>query len=67
MAIPATKTDLRIKINEIKLNIRMWPAVMFANKRIIKAMGLVNSPIISTGIMSGYNHHGTWGVNTCPQ
>src|SRR6478609_5591057 len=40
---------------------------MFANKRIINAKGLVNKPIISTGIINGYNHFGTCGVNTCPQ
>ena len=41
------------KIKEIKLNIIMCPAVMFANSLIIKANGFVNIPTISIGIMIG--------------
>ena len=67
IAKPATKTDFKIKINEIKLKIKIWPAVMFANNRMVKAIGLVNIPIISTGIISGYNHQGTCGLKICPQ
>jgi hypothetical protein len=63
-ATPATRTLFIIKINEIKLKTRMCPAVMLANKRIINAIGFVNKPMISTGIIKGYNHHGTCGVNT---
>ena len=55
----AITKDLKINIKEIKLNTKMCPAVMFANKRIIKATGLVNIPKISTGINNGYNHQGT--------
>ena len=61
---PATANDLNMKIKHTKLKTRMCPAVMFANKRIIKAKGLVNKPIISTGIINGYNQVGTCGVNT---
>src|SRR6478735_5346725 len=60
----ATAIDLKMKIKQTKLNTKMWPAVMFANKRIIKANGLVNKPMISTGIINGYNQSGTCGVNT---
>ena len=38
-AIAEAKTVLNMKIKQIKLNTRMWPAVMFANKRIIKEIG----------------------------
>ena len=39
----------------------MWPAVMFANKRIIKANGLVKIPTISMGIIMGIKANGTPG------
>jgi hypothetical protein len=46
----------------------MCPAVMFANKRIIKAKGFDIIPINSTGIIIGLNHQGTPGVaKTCFQ
>ena len=45
----------------------MCPAVIFANKRTIKANGLVNIPIISTGHMIKYNGVGTGGAKMCPQ
>ena len=56
----------KININDIKLNITMWPAVMLANKRIIKAMGFENMDTISTGIMMMNNHHGL-GTKMCFQ
>ena len=59
--MPATANDLNINIKQTKLKIKMWPAVMLANKRIINAKGLVNKPIISTGIIKGHNHFGTCG------
>ena len=39
----AIKIDLNTKINEIKLNMMMCPAVMLANKRIINAKGIVKT------------------------
>ena len=60
-------TDLKIKINDIKLNTIMCPAVMFANKRIIKAKGLEIIPIISTTHIIGNNQKGTSGLKMCPQ
>ena len=39
---------------------------MFANRRIIKAIGLVNMPTISTGINIKNNHHGL-GIKICFQ
>ena len=56
-----------MKIKQIKLNTIIWPAVMFANKRTINANGFDNTPIISTGIIIGYNHHGTSGKKMCFQ
>src|SRR5690606_34175563 len=64
---PATALTLKINGKHNKDNTKMWPAVMFANKRIINAKGLVNTPIISTGIISGFNHQGTGGLKICPQ
>ena len=50
------------------LSMMMCPAVMLANKRIIKAKGLVKIPINSTGIIIGSNAIGTPGVaNICFQ
>jgi hypothetical protein len=61
-------TVLNIKINEIKLKMIMCPAVMFANKRINRAIGFARIPISSTGIIIGNNQKGTPGVaNTCFQ
>ena len=53
---------LKIKINDTKLNTIMCPAVMLANKRIIKAKGLENIPMISTTHMMGNNQKGTSGL-----
>lgn len=39
----------------------MWPAVMFANKRINSAAGLINIPANSIGIRIGYKATGTPG------
>ena len=55
-------SDLFMKIIEISDNTMMCPAVMFANKRIIKAKGLVKIPTNSIGIIMGNKAHGTPGV-----
>ena len=43
----------RVNINPINARITICPAVMFANKRIHKAKGFVNSPRNSTIIIIG--------------
>ena len=43
------------KIKDIKLNIIICPAVIFANSLIINANGFVNTPKISMGIIMGNN------------
>ena len=53
---------LNIKINETKLNTIICPAVILANKRIIKANGLEKIPIISTTHIIGNNQKGTSGL-----
>ena len=59
---PAHAADLFKKIIENKAKMMMCPAVIFANKRIIKAKGLVKIPTISIGIMIGSKAFGTPGV-----
>ena len=54
-----TNTELNTKIKPISASTKMWPAVIFANKRIANAIGLVKIPMISTGTNTIYNHHGT--------
>ena len=64
----AKNTDLKINISETRLIIIICPAVILAKSLIIRAKGLVNKPIISTGIMIGDSHLGTPGVlKICPQ
>ena len=58
----ATATVLNIKIKDIKANTIMWPAVMFANKRIIKEIGFTNTPINSMGIKNIFIGTGTPGI-----
>ena len=58
----ATASESNIKIRQIRLNTIICPAVMFANKRIIRANGFEISPIISTGIIIGRSQKGTPGV-----
>ena len=58
----AKNTDLKINISETRLRIMMCPAVILAKSLIISAKGLVNKPIISTGIMMGASNFGTPGV-----
>ena len=40
----------------------MWPAVMFANNRIIKDNGFTNMPIISIGAKNSFIGTGTPGI-----
>ena len=59
---------LKIKISDIRLNIIICPAEIFANNLIIKANGFVNIPIISIGTIIGINAKGTpGGLKMCPQ
>ena len=51
-----------ININEIKLNTIIWPAVMFANKRIISDIGLIKIPINSIGAKNNFIGTGTPGI-----
>ena len=60
--IGATERELKMKIRQIRLNTIICPAVIFANKRIIRANGLENNPIISTGIIIGNSQKGTPGA-----
>ncbi len=59
---PAQPVDLFKNIIENKAKMIMCPAVIFANKRIINAKGLVKIPTISIGIIIGSNASGTPGV-----
>lgn len=59
---PAHAALPNVKIIPVNDNIIMCPAVIFANKRTIKANGLAKTPTISTGIIIGNNHTGTPGV-----
>jgi hypothetical protein len=64
----ATESELKIKIRQIRLNTIIWPAVIFANNRIMSANGFENNPIISTGIIIGKSQNGTPGAaKTCFQ
>src|SRR5690554_1783176 len=59
---PAHAALPNVNIIPVNDNIIMCPAVIFANKRTIKANGLANIPIISTGIIIGNKAIGTPGV-----
>ena len=57
---------MSIKLTNDKM--MMWPAVMFAVKRIINTMGFKNIPMISIGMMMGITNTGTpGGQNKWPQ
>lgn len=58
----ATPALDNIKIKPIKLNIIMWPAVMLANRRIIKAIGFINKPTNSMGANKIRTGTGTPGI-----
>jgi hypothetical protein len=49
------------KIRDIKLNIIICPAVMFAKSLIMRAKGFVNTPNISIGIIIGNSGNGVPG------
>ena len=51
-----------INIREIRLNMIICPAEMFANKRIIKEIGLINIPINSIGARNNFIGTGTPGI-----
>jgi hypothetical protein len=63
-----THIESKMNIRQIRLRTMIWPAVMFANNRIIRANGLEIKPISSTGIITGRSHKGTPGAaKTCLQ
>jgi hypothetical protein len=52
----------KMKIREMKANITIWPAIMFAKRRMINAPGLITkSPKISTGTKINLTRKGTSG------
>ena len=58
----AIAIDLNIKINDIRARTIIWPAVMLANKRIIKEIGFTNIPITSIGAKNIFIGIGTPGI-----
>ena len=58
----AIQTLFAININDIKLNTIMCPADIFANKRIIREIGLINIPINSIGAKNNFIGTGTPGI-----
>ena len=58
----ATATVLNMNIKDINAKMMMWPAVMLANNRIIKEIGLVNIPMISIGNKNIFIGTGTPGI-----
>jgi len=56
-----TKRLCSMKIILRKASITICPAIIFANNRIHNAKGLVNCPMISTGIMIGKSQAGIPG------
>ena len=44
----------KVKTYKGKISTRIWPAVMFANNRIIKEIGFVNTPINSIGAKNNF-------------
>jgi hypothetical protein len=58
----------KINISEIKQIMIICPATIFANKRIINAKGLINTPNISTGTRISLIPNGTpGGLKMCDQ
>ena len=53
----------KMKMRQMKLRIMMWPEIMFAKRRMIKANGFVKMPSTSTGIIIGFTPIGTGGLN----
>ena len=52
----------KMKIKIIKLRMMMWPEIILAKRRTIRANGLVKIPSSSTGIMIGFTPNGTGGL-----
>ena len=62
----ASLPKMRIKLTKDRM--MMWPALMFAVKRIINTIGFRNIPTISIGMMMGITNRGTpGGQNKWPQ
>ena len=57
----------KMNINDIRQIIMIWPAIMFAKRRIINAHGFVYIPRISTGIKIIVTPNGTGGLKICAQ
>ena len=45
----------------------MWPEIMLAKRRMIRAKGFVKIPMISIGTMMNLIAPGTGGLMICPQ
>jgi len=58
---PAFIFSPKMNIIEIKQMIMMWPATMFAKRRMIKAKGLINTLKNSTGTRMNFTPSGTPG------
>lgn len=59
---PAHAALPNVKIIPVRDNTIICPAVMFANKRTVKANGFVKTPIISIGIIMNKSNLGTPGI-----
>ncbi len=57
-----THIESKMNISASRLITIIWPAVILANKRIIRANGFANIPISSTGTIMGRSQKGTPGV-----
>ena len=53
---------LKININDIKLNIIIWPAVIFANNLIISEIGFMKMPKNSIGAKNNFIGTGIPGI-----
>ena len=64
----ANQTLLKINISDIKLNIIICPAEIFANNLIIRDIGLINIPKNSIGARNNFIGTGIPGIqNMCFQ
>ena len=65
---PGAIFSAKINIIDIRQMIMIWPATMFANKRMINANGLMNTLKNSTGTRINFTPNGTpGGLKICPQ
>ena len=60
----ATQIVFNINISDIRLSTITCPAVMFANKRIINAIGFTNIPMISIGAKNNFIGIGKPGIHS---